>query len=513
MARISKPAGKTALSESKPAWIMLAAASFVYLWGLWAPLLGPDEPRYSQVAREMFERGDWVSTTLGGFNWFEKPALLYWTQIVSYNIFGVNEFAARLGPALFGIGTFFSLFLLAKGVRKDDEDTLPFWTAAVSSTMLGLLVFSRGASFDIIITFPLTAALVSFFLWYQGASDGAPPHRRYALLFAFYFFVGVALIGKGLIGIVFPAAVVAFFYVLKLRLPRKEFAISAFWGTAVTLLVAAAWYLPMYQKHGWEFIDQFFIQHHFQRFTSNKYKHPQPFWFFWAIFPLMTLPWLPFFVGGVWKAARSTLSGIASRIGYSEAAPREESNDLVIFALAWILVPLVFFSVSGSKLPGYVLPSLPAAAILTSVFAKGWADSSRKRGHALIALAGATLLTVFVLATFVVPRFAMEDSAKGLIEKASDAGYRSEKVIDFRDVNHSLEFYAAGRLVREPDGNQRAFESPDEISRFASTQTDRRVLVVAHNWHVDKLTDSGSLHTETLGTFGEWSILSAEPAN
>src|SRR4051794_2948286 len=75
---------------------------FVYLFGLSIPLVGPDEPRYAQVAREMFVRGDWITPTLGGFNWFEKPALLYWLEIGAYNIFGINEFAARFGSALFG---------------------------------------------------------------------------------------------------------------------------------------------------------------------------------------------------------------------------------------------------------------------------------------------------------------------------------------------------------------------------------------------------------------------------
>jgi 4-amino-4-deoxy-L-arabinose transferase-like glycosyltransferase len=90
--------------SSRRFWLLFAAATAaLYLFGLSVPLLGPDEPRYAQVAREMFERGDWVTTTLGGYNWFEKPALLYWLQIAAYNFFGINEFAARLGSALFGL--------------------------------------------------------------------------------------------------------------------------------------------------------------------------------------------------------------------------------------------------------------------------------------------------------------------------------------------------------------------------------------------------------------------------
>src|SRR5215204_5211229 len=101
-------------------WIIFAVAtSIVYFAGLTMPLVGPDEPRYAQVAREMFQRGDWITPTLGGFNWFEKPALLYWMEIASYNLVGVSEFAARFGSALFGLGTVASLWLLGKHVERN----------------------------------------------------------------------------------------------------------------------------------------------------------------------------------------------------------------------------------------------------------------------------------------------------------------------------------------------------------------------------------------------------------
>ena len=80
------------------------------------------------------------------------------------------------------------------------------------------------------------------------------------------------------------------------------------WGTILSLLVASAWYLPMYQANGWKFVDEFFIQHHFQRYTSNKYQHPQPFYFFFWVLPLMTIPWLPFFFAALWKIIKNLIS-------------------------------------------------------------------------------------------------------------------------------------------------------------------------------------------------------------
>ncbi|HBR56766.1 MAG TPA: hypothetical protein DEA22_04755, partial [Blastocatellia bacterium] len=98
------------------------AVVFVYLFGLSVPLIGPDEPRYAQVAREMFQRGDFVTPTLGGFLWFEKPALLYWLEIFSFHFFGVSEFAARFFPALFGLGIIFSLYLIGSLAAKDKKE-------------------------------------------------------------------------------------------------------------------------------------------------------------------------------------------------------------------------------------------------------------------------------------------------------------------------------------------------------------------------------------------------------
>src|SRR5688572_31410998 len=127
----------TKLVNSNAVWWILAVLTvFVYFYGLGMPLVGPDEPRYAQVAREMFERGDWITPTLGGFNWFEKPALLYWLQIVSYNLFGVSEFAARFGSSLFGIGTVLSLWILGRHVETTN---IELRTADNFANWLGLI--------------------------------------------------------------------------------------------------------------------------------------------------------------------------------------------------------------------------------------------------------------------------------------------------------------------------------------------------------------------------------------
>ena len=541
------------------AWLLFAAVVvFVYFFGLTIPLVGPDEPRYAQVAREMFERGDWVTPTLGGFHWFEKPALLYWLQIAAYEAFGVSEFSARLGPALFGLGTIASLWVLGRslvtkctgkeeklvnGSRQNSEFSVTSvasfanWLALIAASSIGIIVFSRGASFDIILTFPITAAMVSFFIFdltqsrkkakpqskepiASGQNISASPRFRVSVsLFAFYFFIGAALLAKGLVGIVFPFAIVGFYYLLSWRFPSRAFWLSLVWGTLVSALVAATWYWPMYQRNGWEFIDEFFIQHHFQRFMSNKYFHPQPFYFFFWVLPLMTIPWLPFFVGAIWTFGKKIfhhrdtenaelISSHSPRLRVAASPQLFFSLTLLLrFAVSWLLVPLVFFSFSGSKLPGYILPSVPPALILTAVCVFRFVEKSEIRARLVLATALATFIVVVGLIILVVPRFADTDSVKSLIGTANENGYRSENILTLHTVSHNAEFYASGRILRDDAGKQRKLLGPAEVADEIRKNDGKPVLVLVPLEYLKQLLDSPLTQSTLLKDNGELAIV------
>lgn len=489
-------------NTDKLTWILFALVIIaIYLFALDLPLLGPDEPRYSQVGREMFERNDWVTTTLGGYDWFEKPALLYWLQIVFYNAFGVNEFAARFGSALFGLWTILSLWLLGRNVQTP-KSNFANWLMLITASSLGLIVFSRGASFDIMITFPITASLVSFFIWETKSENQSK--NDYLLLSLFYCFIGVALIAKGLIGIVFPFAIVGFYHVLRLKLPNKVLLISLIWGTILSILVASSWYLPMYLTNGWEFIDEFFVQHHFQRFASNKYKHPQPFWFFWLILPAMTIPWIPFFfasIGGYFK-------NIIRREGSEEST--EATKRLSIFAIAWLLVPLVFFSISGSKLPGYILPALPAASILTAIYVYTFVRKSIARKYTLQGLAIVTFVVIVILLLFVVPDIAKQDSTKHFVQTANENGYETEQILQLHTVNHNIEFYGSGRLVRDANGKLTRFDGVSEIVEYLRKENKRSILVIVPHDFLSQLTENNLIGVKVLDKNAELEIVALE---
>lgn len=492
-------------SDRRIFWLIAAGLTvFVYFFGLSIPLLGPDEPRYAQVAREMFESGDWITPTLGGFNWFEKPALLYWLQIISYNLFGVSEVSARIGPAVFGLGTAAGLWILGRAAAKEiGARDFPNWLALIAATSLGLIVFARGASFDIILTFPMTAAMVGFFVFDYRERTG-DERSVYLPLVLFYFFVGVSLLAKGLVGAVFPFGIIVFYYLISRRLPNKVFLASLVWGSLITLAVAATWYLPMYQRNSWEFVDQFFIQHHFQRYTSNKYLHPQPFYFFLWVLPLMTLPWLPFFVAGVWKFVKNIFSTGNSngKPGHQGVVALSPSEPLLLYAFAWLLVPLAFFSFSGSKLSGYILPALPPALIITTFCVFRFIANRPSRQRLVQSLAIATLVIVTGILIFVVPPFAETDSVKSLIAAADARGFGDRKILTLYTVSHNAEFYAAARLVRDSAGKQKQLNNTNEVAEMiGSLATDSALviyplrleshLLTAREVRADKIKDNG----------------------
>lgn len=479
-------------------WILLAALGLAaYFVGLTIPFVGPDEPRYAQVAREMYERADWITPTLGGYVWFEKPPLLYWLEIASFHLFGVSEFAARLGPALCGILTIASLWILGNSISKAEGERRKTdfgnYLALIAGSTLGIVVFSHGASFDIVVTFTITASLIGFFIFDRTG--------RTIPLLAFYTFVGLSLLAKGLIGIVFPFAIVGFYYILSRRMPSRRLLLSLVWGLLLACAIAAIWFVPMYLRHGWVFVDEFLIQHHFARFTSNKYQHPQPFYFFLWVLPLMLLPWTPFFIAAIWRSIKGIFHHRDTET-QSKKAP-----EIFVFALSWLLVPLVFFSFSSSKLPGYVLPAMPAAVIITAIFVYELVKRSSRWRNFVLAVAASTFVGLIAILIFAVPRFAERESVRSLIAAADDRGFASHRVLMIHTVpSHNAEFYAAGRLVRNADGKQKRLWTNNELIAEMNILGANEVVILSAIEYVPLIAQDERLSTEVLTDNGELAV-------
>ena len=536
---------RSTLAKRAAPLLFLVATFLFYLYGLGhLPLLGPDEPRYAQVGREMYLRGDMVTPTLGGHTWFEKPALLYWMMMASYSAFGVSEWAARLGPALCGLLTTLLIFWMGRRVERafatgaGTRGGLGLWSGVAMASSMGLIVFSRGASFDIIVTMTVTAALSCFFV----SEIERDKRRQQWLMAGFYAGIGASLLAKGLVGIVVPFGVIGLYYLLRREWPRRSVWLSLLWGIPLAVALAATWYAPVIIRHGWTFLDEFFIQHHFARYVSNKYRHPQPFYFYLPIMLMLVLPWTAFLVASL-KGAR--------RWKWREQTVESRFN---VFALAWLVAPVLFFSFSGSKLPGYVLPALPGAALLVGERLRGFVR--REEGNAAMSVTGALLLVlalaailyaaktrevtiacalliaaplmlagvlamlwkqrralrveVILSAMFIstalvlgcaVEKFSHRESVRDLMQLAELSGYSSTPVFYMLEGERTAEFYAGGRLGYRADGEPFRFDGAFEVADAARERGGTALVLIPTEWE-KQLTDYRSVETEIIGRNG-----------
>ena len=465
---------------AKRVYLLIFAIIIVfYFYGLGKlPLLGPDEPRYAQVAREMFLNRDLITPTLGGHTWFEKPALLYWMIVAAFKVFGVSEWSARLGPAVCGLLTIVAVWIAAREVDRG----YGFWSLLTLTTCLGLIVFSRAVSFDVVITMTTTWSL-AFFLLHELPST----KNKRLLLAGFYVFVGLSLLAKGLVGIVIPFGVVGLFYLLRRAWPPRAVWLSLVWGVPLALLVSATWYGPVIARHGWTFINEFFVQHHFARYVSNKYHHPQPFYFYPVIILMLALPWTVHLIVALVKARKWEWRGV------------DGASIVRVFALAWLLLPIVFFSFSGSKLPGYVLPAVPAIALLV-------ADRLTVGRKAPLVIGGVTVAAVVIVLNFFAAPFARRESVKDLLALADARGYANAPVIAQRGDDRSAEFYAYGRVIYRADGEVLTF---DEISVDDARARGGKFVVFIPVQYVENY--RGAQRIEIIGDNGHTAVLGWQP--
>jgi 4-amino-4-deoxy-L-arabinose transferase-like glycosyltransferase len=332
------------------------------------PLFEPDEGRYAEIPREMLERGDFITPMLNYVKYFEKPALHYWLDAISQRLFGQNEFAARLPGAVAGL--LCVLFVYHLGRKLFDRRT-GFLAALILGTCTGFMVMARINLTDMTLTCCLTLALGCFIL----AAREGEEHKGFYYYLA-YIFAALAVLAKGLIGIVFPGAIIFLFCLLgrEWRL-LKEMRIPT--GLLLFLLVAAPWFI-LVSLHNPEFPNFFFIHEHFQRFTTTVHNRYQPFWFFAPVLLGTMLPWSFFIPSGL----RGTWLGRRSPQG------RE-----ALFLAIWVVFIFLFFSKSNSKLVPYILPLFPPLSILIAR-----AFSARIGGTAVpLKLAGTIMAIILCL--------------------------------------------------------------------------------------------------------------------
>ncbi|NVN92390.1 MAG: glycosyltransferase family 39 protein [Desulfuromonadales bacterium] len=307
------------------------------------PLLGTDEARYLEIPREMIERGDFITPTLNYVPYFEKPPLHYWFNALATLLFGETAFSARFFGALWGVLGVLLTYLLGRRLFDRQKGRL---SAIVLGTSLGFVVQARVNITDTTLSFFLCAALGSFLI------ASRPDQSRKSLYYTlFYLCAALAVLAKGLIGIVLPAVIILAF----LRLTRRWYLLHEMrlpLGIPLFLLVCVPWFMLVSLRNP-GFFDFFFIHEHFQRFFTKVHHRYQPPWFFFPVLLGGMLPWTFFIPAAILRSWRG----------------REESaGEARLFLLLSGGIIFAFFSLSQSKLIPYILPVYPVCAILVGVY-------------------------------------------------------------------------------------------------------------------------------------------------
>lgn len=315
------------------------------------PLHVPDEGRYVEISREMAATGDYLTPRLNGVKYFEKPALFYWIEAFSIELFGLREFTLRLWPALFAL--LGCLAVAAAGARLFGR-----LTGLLSAIILATCSLYYGLSRVIILDMPVSILVTLALLSFLTGTREAPGWKRRLLLWGFYAFSALAVLTKGLIGIILPGMVIGAWILLlgEWRMLKTLYFPS---GLALFLLVAAPWHILVNSVNP-EFFQFYFIQEHFLRYLTKMHSRYQPVWFFIPVVLLGLFPWSAFFV----QAIKHSLP--------SSWKERHEHRDAV-FLMLWAGLVFLFFSASSSKLPPYILPVFPPLALLTGRYlAAAW---------------------------------------------------------------------------------------------------------------------------------------------
>jgi 4-amino-4-deoxy-L-arabinose transferase-like glycosyltransferase len=321
------------------------------------PLFTPDEGRYAEVAREMLSTGDYVTPRVNGVAFLDKPILHYWLQAAAIRSFGLNEWAIRFFPALFGlIGC---LVTYSGGRLLFDRRTALLSTIILATTPL-YFCGAHYANLDLEVAVLITCTLLCLIIALKNMT-----RWQSQFLFAAYFFAALAFLTKGLIGMAFPSLIGGTWIILtkrwdtlkKLHLPL---------GVCLFILITLPWYLLAQQANP-AFLHFFFVKQQMTRFLSTEtFNNKTPFWFYLPILLVGFFPWSIFLV-----------QAIAKPICLLRRSRTQHETEL--FLLLWLLIIFIFFSLPHSKMIGYIFPLLPALALLVGHdLSSSWEKAQRK---------------------------------------------------------------------------------------------------------------------------------------
>src|SRR4029079_2284573 len=360
----SLSASSTIAAYSRRAWILLAIlAAIAWFANLDVrKLQHPDEGRYAEIAREMVASGDWVTPRLNGIKHFEKPPLQYWLTAASFEALELDEWTARLPGALAG---FLTVLVVAYAGAVVASPAIGAYAATALAGCVWPFGISHMVTLDALLTFWVALALAAFLVAQHHRADA---RRQRAWMLVAWAATAGGVMTKGLVALVIPFGTLVIHTVV--TGDRKPWSRLAFGrGLALFLLLAAPWFLIVSTRNP-EFARFFFIHQHFERFLTPEHRRTGAWWYFLPLLALGLLPWTGVFLFGLrqnWRSESGTRAFAWKR-----------------FCLIWCAFILVFFSMAGSKLPSYILPIFPAAALVIGATLEGMKVRTLARFAALI---------------------------------------------------------------------------------------------------------------------------------
>ena len=328
----------------------------------------------------MMERHDWVTPTLWGKVWLEKPPLYYWMTGIAYKTAGgVHDWAARMPSIVLTTLMVLFIYFWARRFYREMELDAALITAA-SAAIIG---FSRAASMDMPLTATFTIGMLSWFAWYM--------QRKRLWLLVFYLAMALGTLAKGPVAVFLAGVIITIFIAL-----RREWKLllQTLWPAGILLFLAVTlpWYIAV-QRANPQFFREFILEQNLARYATDMYRHSQPFWYFVPVVLLGLLPWVAFVICATVHAIRDWR--------YSMEQPPGEA-DFPTFLAIWFLFPVLFFSLSRSKLPGYILPAIPAATMLLAYYIRLRKENEDKPPVWLILVHG-VISAALLLAAYLVP--------------------------------------------------------------------------------------------------------------
>ncbi|HWI12994.1 MAG TPA: glycosyltransferase family 39 protein [Burkholderiales bacterium] len=332
-------------------------------------LVRPDEGRYSEIPREMAATGDWLTPRLNGIKYFEKPPLQYWATAVAYKAFGEHEWTVRAWPALTGFACVLVIWIMGAALFGRAAGA---YAAVVLASAMGYMFVAHIATLDMGFSAFMALTMGGLLL---GMSERTPERHRTRWIYAAWAGMALAVLSKGLAGIVLPLLVLGLHVVIErdFGIIKRVRPIS---GGLLFLAIVAPWFVAVSIANP-EFPSFFFIHEHFARFLTKVHRRTAPWWYFVPILALGILPWL-----------LTALQAFTTAWRRNPAQPFRETRFLAL----WAAAIFIFFSASSSKLPSYILPIFPAVALLAGARLATVANARLRWDIALYFAAGLALM-------------------------------------------------------------------------------------------------------------------------